>query len=376
MNTPLPIPEQYERGPPSHFAGRKPELEAMQGRLDAVLADPKAAMMGMLLLTGVPGIGKTFLLEHFAARAEGNKRVRVLKLNPTHLTSAEGLLVQMDEALGKKDKFVKAAGIDGKITGVRAGVPGVSGGVTLDAHRPSLEFAHRLQATSGHKVWRDKVLLVTIDEIQNMDSRSTDQVGTLHFGQHGCPIVVVAAGLQHSRAVLGDMKISRMTHRRLSLLSDEESSQAIYHGLRNLGVDVTEDTAERLAQASMRFPQHIQMHIDAARRVHNEGRDVNGSDAIADVLSMGRIARMDYYEGRLAAMKRGDELFPLVDHMTQRNIDAITQTEAKSIVDGEVLSEAVQHGVLSQSANKSLFFGISSFRSYMIQQANELKSLT
>ena len=50
-----------ERGPPPHFAGRDAELAAMRRRLDITLREPGAAMNGLLLITGIPGIGKTHL---------------------------------------------------------------------------------------------------------------------------------------------------------------------------------------------------------------------------------------------------------------------------------------------------------------------------
>ena len=373
-----PIPEQSERGPPSHFAGREAELTLMRRRLDVALTDPKAAMRGMLLLTGVPGIGKTFLLDHFATHAAGNKRVRVLPLNPTHLTSAEGLLALIGEALGDKGKFARRAGVDDKITGVRAGVPGVlTAGVNLDGHRPSLDFVHMLQATSGLRASRNKALIVTIDEVQSMDARSAPQMQALHFGQHGCPILTIAAGLQHSQSVLSDFGVSRMTSHRMKPLSGAESHQAIYHGLRKLGVAVAEDVAERFAAASMGFPQHIQMHIDAARRIHNEGRDVNAPKAVDDVLGMGRQAREDYYSGRLMAMRGGAEkLVPLVECMVEREADAIAYDEAESMVGSEVLNAAVQRGVLTQDELGLLSFGIPSFRTYMIRQVQRFRATT
>ena len=65
-----------------------------------------------------------------------------------------------------------------------------------------------------------------------------------------------------------------------SLLSHDETVEAVYHGLANLGVELTEDTAKTLAEASMRFPQHIHGHIAAACNVHEERGEVNSPRAV------------------------------------------------------------------------------------------------
>ena len=116
--------------------------------------------------------------------------------------------------MGAEDKFTRVAGIDDKVSGVRGAVADlVSGGVTLDAHRSALAFSHMLRATRYLPVWRGKALVVMIDEVQSMDSRSADQLLTLHMGQHECPILTIVAGLEHSQSVLGRHGIARTSHR-------------------------------------------------------------------------------------------------------------------------------------------------------------------
>lgn len=359
-----------DRGPPPHFAGRKAALSLLRQRLDLVLESPAAAVNGLLLITGVPGIGKTHLLDHFTRQATESGDVAAITLSPVDLTSPEGLLLQMGEALGGKDPFTRAAGLDDKISGVRAGVGGVvSGGVTLDSHRPALAFSHMLRATKGAKAWRRRALVVVIDEIQSADARSADQLQTLHLGQHGCPILTIAAGLQQSKSILSDLGVSRMSHRRLELLSAAETMEAVYHGLLNLGIDVTEDTAETLADASMRFPQHIHGHIEAARDVHRRRGDINSPAAVADVLQAGRRSREDYYLGRMGAMGRADRLYPLVEHMADADADAVAFAQAESIVGVEAVNAAVHAGVLAEQEDGVLSFDIPSFRSYMVERA-------
>jgi len=51
-------------------------------RLDAVLADARAGVGGALVLRGDPGIGKTALLDHAAARADGMVVLRARGSSP------------------------------------------------------------------------------------------------------------------------------------------------------------------------------------------------------------------------------------------------------------------------------------------------------
>ena len=58
-----------ERGAPLHFAGRELELALFQNFLES--ADPRA---GILLVTGMPGVGKSQLLHRFEANSRAAGR--------------------------------------------------------------------------------------------------------------------------------------------------------------------------------------------------------------------------------------------------------------------------------------------------------------
>lgn len=359
-----------ERGPPPHFAGREAELSLLRRRLDIALHERDPSIEGLLLISGIPGIGKTHLIDHFIRQQAANKNVKALFLDTHALSSPEGLLALVGRAMNAEDQFARAAGMDDKVTGVRGTVAGVvSGGVTLDAHRPSLELFHLLHATKDLPAWRGKALVLVVDEVQNVDSRSSDQLQTLHEGRHGCPILAIAAGLQQARTVLGERGISRMSHRQLGLLSADETVEAVYHGLTNLGVDVSEDTAKKLAKAAMRFPQHVHGHLAAALNVYEQRGEVNSSDALAEALKKGCQAREDYYVDRMSAMGKADELYPLAEHMAAYDVEVVPQATAESIVGSDTVDAAVRHGVLSVQEDRLLSFGIPSFRSYMIGRA-------
>ena len=376
MDAAKPKELRGERGPPPHFAGRVAELALLRGRLDAVLADPGAAKDGMLLLTGVPGVGKTHLMEHFAQQVKDDRRVVVLALSPVDLAAPEGLLLLIGEALGARGKFARAAGVDDKISGIRGNVAGViTAGVTKDAYRPGMTFSHMLRATRNLKAWKRKVLVVTVDEVQGVDSRSADQLQTLHLGHHECPVLAIAAGLQHSKSVLSDNGISRTNHRQLTLLTSDETVEAVYRGLGNIGVVVSEATAGELAEAAMRFPQHVHGHIEAARDVYCERGEVDSPEALAEVLERGRKSREEYYVGRMSAMGRANRLYPLIEHMAGSGAESVTLEEAESVAGADAVDAAVRHGVMTVGEDGVLSFGIPSFHGYLVRRAAKHRQL-
>ncbi len=73
-------------------------------RLDAVLADARAAVGGALVLRGDPGIGKTALLDHAAARADGMVVLRARGVESEIELAYAGLLEVLRPALGALER--------------------------------------------------------------------------------------------------------------------------------------------------------------------------------------------------------------------------------------------------------------------------------
>ena len=246
------------------------------------MRQPDAASDGLLLVTGVPGIGKTHLADHFVEQRARDRSVEGIVVDTDLAASPEGLLAVVGEAMGAKDEFCEAAGVADRLSGARASAAGVvSGGFTTDVHRPALGFGHMLQATKGLKAWRKRALVVVVDEVQNLTAESAEQVRTLHMGRHGCPIFALAAGLAPAKGVLSKHGISRVSHRTLGLLTPDESMDAVYHGLANLGFEVREDTARELAEASMCFPQHVNRYMEAAVNVAELRGEIDSREVCA-----------------------------------------------------------------------------------------------
>ena len=376
MNAKAPTALRGERGPPPHFAGRHAELSLMQRRLDATLGARHPEADGLLLFTGIPGIGKTHLAYHFVQQQKAAQHVQALILGAEELAYPQGMILRIGRAMGAEEAFAKATGIGRRLSGARASVAGVvTAGITLDPAKPALGFTQMLGATAALPAWRDKALVLAIDEVQNAGERGAEQLRALHQGLHGCPILTIAAGLQHSRAILSEHGISRTSHHALGLLSADEAVEAVYRGLANLGATASEGTAKTLADAAMRFPQHVHGYIEAARLVHEARREIDSPAAIAEALETGARAREEYYVGRMGAMDDAAKLYPLVEDMATRDAHAVTRPSAESIVGVDVVAAAVRHGVLSSREDGVLTFGIPSFRSYMIRRAAAYREL-
>ena len=369
MNTPI---FYGERGEPPYFAGRNEELKRLDERLQNTLrGGPKSAKEGLMLIAGVPGVGKTQLALEFARRAEAEhgKRLKTLRVGTNRLRDTVGLFRAIGAKQGDAKAFDKAAGLAPLRTGRQGGVPGVLQiGGTKDVHRhiPGLETM--LAGTADRSVWRKHALLIVVDEVQNADADALENLRVLHEGDHGCPIFPIVAGLQHSRDVLASGGISRTTGMRLDILTPGETRVAIAKGLTALDIAIGDDATEALARGSMRFPQHVHGHIAAAREVFKERGEVATEESIAEALRRGAEARARYYEERLDAMQDSPRLYPLVARMAAENLDVVTRSKALIDVDEDVLNDAIKHGVLTKHVGK-LSVGVPSFRSYIEDEA-------
>ena len=196
-----------QREPPPYFAGRAKELAALNERLDDLCetGDPTG---GMALIVGVPGVGKTQLARKFAedaTRREGQRRISWLELNTRTLKAAD-LIVFMDmmKALGQERAGRKVADIQPNTS--RVGVGALS--AKVDVSREHVRHAHDLTSLmrdSLHRgLWRDQALVITIDELQAVDAVGIETLRALHLGEHGCPVLVLGVGLQHTQLVLGN----------------------------------------------------------------------------------------------------------------------------------------------------------------------------
>ena len=82
-------------------------------------------------------------------------------------------------------------------------------------------------------MWKRKALVLIVDELQTIEPPGMRALRALHQGDHGCPILLVGIGLQHTQQVLGNPPdgsagISRIAEPiTLAPLSEDDALKAI-----------------------------------------------------------------------------------------------------------------------------------------------------
>ena len=367
-----------DRGSSPHFAGRGPELARFRRFLDN--ADQRA---GILLVTGVPGIGKSELLERFDDECQ-QAGVAVLKWDTRTLLEGDSqVFMHIAEAMGKSDEGARIAHMEPRESGHSWRVASVGYGETTDHVRRELLLHSMLTALSKNS---PNPLVVLIDEVQNIDDEGANLLRVLHEGRHGCPVLVVGAGLQHAPKVLRRHGISRTTRPiELGLLSPVETYEAVAEGyLASTGMELTDETTELLVERSMCFPQHVAGYLQGAVMAYENHGDVVG-DGLEEAVKHGDEVRRIYYGMRLDAAGNTDDVLELVDLFDDRESMTISGVEKglrnKGVADGSAtVAKAIEAGILTLNQDRVLSFDIPSFRrhtqdmasSYRARMANEI----
>ena len=340
-----------------------------------------------MLITGVPGAGKTELASVFARQAmdapagKYGRRVRTLAIGTPALEDDAEMFVALASAMGAGKAALKAVGATRATTGVNLAVAGTGGGLSREGRlRPQASLGGMLQRTTQGRqarMWKGKALVLVVDVLQTVGAKGMAALRTLHEGWHGCPIMLVGVGLQNTPSVLrrgGEgAGISRTSPPlTLSPLAAGEVDEAIGQGLRKLGCRASDEAVRALGKASHGFPQHIHGYIRSAQKAHERhghledpglagsvGRRRRGADEVLRRAPGRRLAQAH------AGRRRGN------GPPGRREID---RDEAKRRLDDAGLDgkaavdDAVQHGVLTLGADGLVSFGIPSFHDHLREQ--------
>ena len=381
----LPI---SKREPPPHFAGRQSELVALNRLLDDMLR-LRSSEGGLALVTGVPGAGKTQLGGKFVQQVRQRQDVdaRGLFVEPELLAGPLDLFKAMGEALDSADAFRAVAEIDTRTVSRSGGLGPVKASFTQEPVRHTGEFAALLRASRATGAWEGKALVLLVDEVQGVQPAGMMVLRVLHQGLHGCPVLPVGIGLQHTPRVLanpadGSAGISRPGMKlRLGSLSRAEACEAIALGMDAMERPIDERCVVALAEASFGFPQHIHDYLEGACEAIEKHGALDSDAALAAALEIGHQKRIDYYNDRLGTLAPRHRTAMLGVAAAMRDsrseklawLDAAAATEkTEGVQDDAAIDDAVHHGVLTEDEEGDLSFGIPSFHSHMQRQLERL----
>ena len=334
---------------------------------------------GMALIVGVPGVGKTQLGRKFAEDATARDAaldIRRLATDTSMLEHHVDLFLAMARALDVEEEARRVADLDTRSTACSAGVGFARGGLTQEHARHTGGLSALLNSAKHAGSWRGKALVLVVDELQTVQPQGMTALRVLHQGDHGCPILLVGIGLQHTQQVLanpsdGSAGISRVAEPiRLGGLPDSEAFEAIEKNMLALGHAIPESCVAKLARASHGFPQHIHGYLAGAEAAIAKHGGLASGPSLDDALEAGARARADYYDTRLSMLPNQNAMLPVVDAMLEQRRSALWQEEAVRAIndasfDGErTLQEAIKHGVLTLEKG-GVSFGIPSFFDHM-----------
>ena len=282
-----------------------------------------------------------------------------------------------------------SADLLGRITDAKAG------GFAVKVDRPRMR--QPLNAMLDHSrrlgAWDGRALLVAIDEIQRLTASQRFTLHDLHEGAHGCPIMVLCAGLQHSVDVLAgplvaadgrtdERGISRSAgHYTLGPLARDETKEAIVQGAARYGIKVRDEQAEELAGCAMDFPQHIHGYLQGVIEAMAGRRGEPSATEIAAAVQHGNFVRVDYYEERCRGVSHPDLMPALALAMQSVDAKRLSWNLAAQLLKTNgpqdpqaVLQSAVMRGVLTRNSVHDVSFGIPSFHEYMCAKAREIEA--
>ena len=340
------------------------------------------------MIVGVPGVGKTQLGRKFAedAVARDASNVRHLAVDTTMLEDDVDLFMAIARALGAEAEGRRTADLDTRSTGRNAGIGIVRGDVTREHVRHTGSLSALLNASHHAGMWKQKALVLVVDELQTIEPEGMRALRVLYQGDHGCPILLLGIGLQHTQQVLGSPSdgsagISRIAEpMALAPLSAKEALEAVGGNMSAMGYEIPEASVAALAEASQGFPQHIHGYLRGAVEAIDEHGSLEPGTALDAALKAGDQARTDYYDARLSMLADQDAMLPVIETMLATGRESLRRAEAIEVVnkaafDGEnTVRQAVAHGVLTLDRG-GVSFGTPSFRHHMERLLEEHRQL-
>ena len=240
----LRLAKTSDRTAPTVFAGREGEFALLE---DAVWGVQRGENGHTVVIQGVPGVGKTALLDEYAARllaanADAERPVIPVPLQSGVLNTPPAAIV---EEIDRRFRELGVSKWDRAANRTVDGVALLGNALFAAITRKNIhEFTPSARAPDSLPIAledyvafrfdrRESTIVLLVDEAQNLHDtlRVRDYLEVLHGGITGrTQVLLVCFGLVNTTARLAELGLSRLARghaRSLGVLSDEDAQQVV-----------------------------------------------------------------------------------------------------------------------------------------------------
>lgn len=340
-----------ERDIPYIFVGRRRELLGLENHFN-VISNRKHGSTGLVLVSGIPGIGKTQLIEKFAREKEESGEALWVRLHTEDLTDSR-VLTLLRNALRLRQTGLRWTDVEVSLLGLKTNI-------ARDQKYEDLIAGLDQLVQSKHK----QPIIVTVDEIQKLQHSQAGILSTFHTGTPDLPILVVCAGLQNSYAVLQHHGLSRLGEVfEIDLLDQSNCYSAIEQMLDVWGCvgdgtdnDSFEWKVQELASSTQGFPCHLQSHLSALKAVILErGNDFGTEEDWCQVDKIAKSKRNEYYSGRVEVLgfpNAGVAMHRIAKLLNERKSGSFKTASSADII--KILNSVEEDGMVDIDKGKAL----------------------